>query len=81
MHRMTPCNQVIELIEWFEQPDSYIIIMERPNPCQDLFDYITEKKYLDEHTARNFFWQVCLKYSSFCCFRYHLFSVFHRLFA
>ena len=58
MHRITPCNQVIQLIEWYERPDSYIIIMERPEVCQDLFDYITEKKHLDEDTARTFFWQV-----------------------
>ena len=58
MHRLSPCPHIIQLIEWFEKPDSYVIVMERPDSCLDLFDYITEQKSLSEDTARTFFWQV-----------------------
>ena len=49
---------VIKMLDWFEMKNGYIIVMERPEPVKDLFDYITEKGALDENTSKNFFRQI-----------------------
>lgn len=58
MRKASHIPSVIKLIAWFEQADYFIIIMERPESVKDLFDYITERKFLPEPEARYLFCQV-----------------------
>ena len=32
---------VVRLLEYYQRQDSFIIVMERPENCKDLFDFIT----------------------------------------
>ena len=58
LHILRNSPGIVKLVDYFERVDSFIIIMERPEPCKDLFDFITEKGVLEEQLARNFFRQV-----------------------
>ncbi|NWI86301.1 PIM1 kinase, partial [Pitta sordida] len=52
------CPNVIQLLDWFELRECYLVVMERPEPSQDLFNFIVEHKFLCEDMARWLFRQV-----------------------
>ncbi|XP_072556504.1 serine/threonine-protein kinase pim-1-like [Paramormyrops kingsleyae] len=53
------CANVLQLIDWFDGPQDYIMVLERPDPCQDLFDFCqSEGGILSEGVARQVLVQV-----------------------
>ncbi|XP_067225198.1 serine/threonine-protein kinase pim-2-like [Chanodichthys erythropterus] len=46
------CPNVLQLVEWFDCPTDYIMILERPVPCQDLQSFYEENGCLDESLAK-----------------------------
>ncbi|NXP43008.1 PIM1 kinase, partial [Leiothrix lutea] len=52
------CHNIIQLLDWFEQPDSFLLVLERREQWQDLFSILLEQEVLSEEAARWLFCQV-----------------------
>jgi len=46
------------MLDWYERRTCYLLVMERPQPVIDLFDYLNQHGALPENVARNIFRQV-----------------------
>ncbi|KAL6489124.1 hypothetical protein MHYP_G00028650 [Metynnis hypsauchen] len=68
------CKNVIQLLEWFDEPDRYILILERPDPCKSLDSVLQDYGgYVTEDMARDIMWQ-----SVMAAFRCSKQGVLHR---
>ncbi|NXQ06076.1 PIM1 kinase, partial [Vidua macroura] len=52
------CAAVIQLLEWLDLPDSVLLVLERPEQCQDLSGFLAERRFLPEEEVRGLFRQV-----------------------
>ncbi|RMB97172.1 hypothetical protein DUI87_26333 [Hirundo rustica rustica] len=64
---------VIQLLEWLELPNSIVMVLERPERCQDLQCFIRARGFLTEQVAWELFCQVleAVQHCTRC-------GVFHR---
>ncbi|XP_066062044.1 serine/threonine-protein kinase pim-1-like [Chamaea fasciata] len=49
---------VVQLLEWLELPSEIVMVLERPQRCQDLQHFIRAWRFLSEEVARELFRQV-----------------------
>ncbi|NXP94620.1 PIM1 kinase, partial [Passerina amoena] len=49
---------VVRLLDWFEVPEGFALLMERPQRCQGLWCFLHERRFLTEPVARGLFRQV-----------------------
>ncbi|CAF0942075.1 unnamed protein product [Adineta ricciae] len=59
LRRVAKVKNVIHMLEYFIHNDQLVIVLERPEHCCDLYDFICERSGgLDERLARDFFKQI-----------------------
>ncbi|KAK2872305.1 hypothetical protein Q8A67_022202 [Cirrhinus molitorella] len=67
-------EEIIQLLDWQVEPDYYFMVLERPMPCQSLFDYLKcYKGTIEEDVVRVIMHQVIYAAQT-CCQR----GVLHR---
>ncbi|XP_076810099.1 uncharacterized protein LOC143452846 [Clavelina lepadiformis] len=47
------CRGVVEIVEWHETTEAFLLIMVRPHPAVDLYDYVSKHKRIKETLARH----------------------------
>ncbi|XP_067246844.1 serine/threonine-protein kinase pim-2-like [Chanodichthys erythropterus] len=66
--------QIVELLDWKDEDDHYIMVLERPVPCQPLYEFLQSyTSTMDEKLARIIMGEVAFA-AQICCQR----GVLHR---
>ena len=69
MWKVGHSDGVIQLVDYFELPDFHLLVMERlgtsANQCKDLFDFISDRKRLEEDLAKGIFKQVKIQFPKY----------------
>ncbi|XP_056585594.1 uncharacterized protein LOC130406916 isoform X2 [Triplophysa dalaica] len=66
--------EIVQLLDWQEHPDHYILVLERPSPCEGLNKFVASRGgQLDEKLAKRIMRQAYLAAKT-CCEQ----GVFHR---
>ncbi|NXM84400.1 PIM1 kinase, partial [Oenanthe oenanthe] len=52
------CRSIIQLLDWFELPDSFLLVVERPEASRDFLQLLLEHEFLCEEVACWLFRQV-----------------------
>ncbi|XP_033100408.1 serine/threonine-protein kinase pim-1-like [Anneissia japonica] len=73
LKKVSQIKGCITMLDYYERVDSFIIVMEKPSPVKDLFDFITENGALSEELCRDFFRQIVETFQ-----RCHDVGVVHR---
>ena len=58
LRKIADIEGVIRLLDFYEMPDTFVLILERPVGSKDLFDFINDHGFLDESLSRDFLRQV-----------------------
>ncbi|KAK3506373.1 hypothetical protein QTP70_018085, partial [Hemibagrus guttatus] len=65
--KFSTCENIVELLDWFEASDFYILVLERPVPCMDLYQFCKPtNRRLSEPVARVVMQQV-VQAARHCC--------------
>ncbi|XP_048091084.1 serine/threonine-protein kinase pim-2-like [Alosa alosa] len=57
--RNSTCKGIAKLLDYVELPGAYVMVLERPEPCLDLFNYMQEGQgYLEEAMSKHMMQQL-----------------------
>ncbi|KAL0161755.1 hypothetical protein M9458_045480, partial [Cirrhinus mrigala] len=68
------CRHIIQLLDWQDNHDHYIMVLERPSPCMDMHDFFEHHGDLFTEALVRHLMRQAIEAAVVCCSR----GVFHR---